>query len=395
LLISQISQYKHPENDSIIVVRLETSDGVVGVGDVVCSNDVDAVSMKIDEIANALVGSDLFAIEKWFYALVTTNMPEGGNVLVSAASAVEMAVWDAIAKTIDLPLHKLLGGKVQQPLNMTNPSQSYKIYEEKTKSKSNDTLLNPIGICLSGWDDGCIEVEEYAVAAKKATEAGFWALSFSPLTEASINNLNQKRIDTAQAVEIVAAVREAVGENVEIYVDVTKTMDFDQAAWFCRQMEKLSVNLVRSPIKSDETSDYLKLIRLTSVPVSRGGSPKLLRNCMKYFEEKASSAITVDLMLCGGIHELRKILAAAECFYMKCDLIGGKAPAAFFAAAHAAVTVNSGDRIEMDISIPRLIKDYYGGEVIIQGGNLLLSDKLPGLGINIDFTKLEPVGKKG
>jgi len=170
----------------MILVKVTTSDGRVGWGETVSALRAEAVANFVKKINTVLKGSDVFNVEKnkleWY--------KHDFNMTISlesttAYTAVDTVSWDVIGKEWGAPLYKLLGGKTR------------------------DKIL----VYANGWYQNCVRPEDFADKAKEVVKKGYKALKFDPFGP-YFNDISKRGLDMAE--ERVKAVREAVGDNVDI-----------------------------------------------------------------------------------------------------------------------------------------------------------------------------------
>ena len=135
-----------------VFVKIETDEGISGIGEGTLEYKEHALAGAIEDQRRYLIGKDPTNIEEHYHKMYRDAYWRGGPVLMSAVSAIEMALWDISAKALGVPVYRLLGGKVRDKV---------KIY-------------------VNGWFAGAKEPEEFAAAAKRAVERGIKAMNGIP-----------------------------------------------------------------------------------------------------------------------------------------------------------------------------------------------------------------------
>ena len=175
-------------------VKVYTDEGIDGVGEATLEYKEKALFGAIEHIKEYLVGKNPLEIEKHWHAIYRDAYWRGGAVLMSALSAVETALWDILGKSLGVPVYQLLGGKVH----------------------------DKVRIYVNGWFAGAKEPEEFAAKAKEAVKRGVTAMKWDPFGK---NYLNISNAELDKALRCVGAVRDAVGEEVDLLIEAHGRFD--------------------------------------------------------------------------------------------------------------------------------------------------------------------------
>ena len=182
---------------NFVFVKIYTDEGITGVGEGTLEYKEKAFLGALEHIKEYLVGKNPLNVEQHFHNIYRDAYWRGGSVLMSALSAVEMALWDILGKYLNVPVYQLLGGKV------------------------NDRVR----IYVNGWFAGAREPEEFAEKAKQAVKRGVTAMKWDPFGKSYLD-ISNEALD--KALRCVAAVREAVGRLTCLLRD-TADLTFPQA----------------------------------------------------------------------------------------------------------------------------------------------------------------------
>lgn len=169
-----------------VFVKVYTDDGIDGVGEATLEYKEKALLGAVEHIKEYLTGKNPLNIEKHFHDIYRDAYWRGGAVLMSALSAVEMALWDILGKHLGVPVYQLLGGKVH----------------------------DKVRIYVNGWFAGAKEPLEFAEKAKIAVKRGITAMKGDPFDKAYLDISNK---DLKKAIECVGAVRDAVDFGMIMY----------------------------------------------------------------------------------------------------------------------------------------------------------------------------------
>src|SRR5471030_782451 len=174
----------------LVFLELTTDDGLTGLGEVRMVNKTDTLVACIGELApRYVIGSDPFDVERLAWNVQRGEYGRPGEVTQSALAAFDVACWDIMGQALGVPVWKLLGGR----------------FRDRVPAYAN------------GWYQSDREPTRIAELARTVVERGYRALKLDPFGAASAEMSSD---DRRRAVEIVAAVREAVGPDVAILVEM-------------------------------------------------------------------------------------------------------------------------------------------------------------------------------
>ena len=175
-----------------LIVKIETDAGIHGVGEATLEGKSKTVEGAVVELTRYIVGQDPFAIEKHFQEMYRRAFYAGGEVLTSAISGVETALWDIKGKALGVPVYELLGGRTRDRI---------KLY-------------------ANAWYKQGMSPAEFEAAAKEIVRLGVKGLKFNPWggrPGIDFYRLDNNILNTG--IDAVAAVREAVGPDIDLYID--------------------------------------------------------------------------------------------------------------------------------------------------------------------------------
>ena len=169
-------------------VKVYTDEGIDGVGEATLEYKEKSLVGAVEHIKDVLVGKDPTNIERIAHDLYRDSYWRCGPVLMSALSAVETALWDILGKSLGVPVYKLLGGKT----------------------------VDKVRIYVNGWFAGAKTPEEFGEKARVAVQRGVTAMKWDPFGKNYLE-ISNKELDVA--LRCVAAVREAVGSEVDLLIE--------------------------------------------------------------------------------------------------------------------------------------------------------------------------------
>jgi galactonate dehydratase len=296
---------------TLVLVEVETDAGITGLGEATIGNKARAAAACVDELARYLVGKDPFRIEHHWQAM-RINAFSGGTIIDTAISALEIAMWDILGKALGTPVFQLLGGACR----------------------------DRIRVYASGWwpmDDA--RPESIAARAQKLAEEGFTALKLVCHGPYGTHVVGPSVL--RDAVAQVRAVREAVGAEVDILIDMHGRLQPEDAVYFAKAVEEYHPMWLEEPVLPGEM-DGLKMVQAaSSVPLATGERLHTKHEFHELIAQRAVGIIQPDVIHAGGILELKKLAAMAEARYMTIAPHNAAGPVATAATMHlAACTPN-------------------------------------------------------
>ena len=335
-----------------VFVKVYTDEGIDGVGEATLEYKEKALLGAVEHIREYLLGQDPRQIEKHWHAIYRDAYWRGGAVLMSALSAVEMALWDILGKSLGVPVWQLLGGKVR----------------------------DEVRIYVNGWFAGAREPEEFGEKAKQAAARGVTALKWDPFGK---NYRNISNSELEKALRCVAAVREAVGSGVDLLIEGHGRFDLPTSIRIAKELEQFRPMFFEEPVPPDNL-EVLKAVRDKS-PVAVAAGERLYTrwDYRRMFDLMAADYIQPDVSHAGGIMELKKIAAEAECRYIPFAPHNPSGPVANAASLQLAAACPNFEILEIMYSDVVWRKDVTDEKLEYRDGCIRIPDA-PGLGIRID-----------
>jgi len=336
-----------------LFLRLTTDTGLTGVGEASLEWQERAVECLLqDWVEERILGVDPFDVESVVGSLIRDQY-QGGPTILTAISGAEIAMWDLIGKACGQPVYKLLGGRVRERL----PAYA------------------------NGWYGGAITPENFAEKARLAVARGYSALKFDPFGTAW-KELSEDAMQAAEA--IVAKVREAVGDDVDLMIDVHGRLSVESAIAMGRRLIPYRPAWYEEPV-TPWSIDLLKEVKQAlPFPIAAGERLYMLEEFSRLATLRACHIVQLDLAHCGGLSIGRKIAALMQPRDLRLAPHCSIGPVALCAAIHfgwstphVLVQENFGD---FDVPWRR---DFVHGWNPCQNGEFHLPSK-PGLGIELN-----------
>ena len=335
-----------------VFVKVYTDQGIDGVGEATLEYKEKALVGAVEHIRDYLVGKNPLQIERHWHDIYRDAYWRGGAVLMSALSAVEIALWDILGKSLGVPVYQLLGGR------------------------ANDKVR----IYVNGWFSGAKKPEEFAACAKSAMERGVTALKWDPFGKAYLT-LSNAELDNALA--CVSAVREAVGNRVDLLIEGHGRFDVPTGIRIAKELEQFRPMWFEEPVPPDNL-EALKAVRDKSpVPISAGERLYTMKDYKELFELRAADYIQPDISHAGGIMELKKIAAVADTYYISFAPHNPSGPVANAATLQLAACCPNFNILEIMYSDVVWRADVTNESLHYENGYIAIPDK-PGLGIELN-----------
>ncbi len=333
-------------------VKVYTDEGIDGVGEATLEYKEKALVGAVEHVKDNLVGKDPRNIERLCHDLYRDSYWRCGPVLMSAISAVETALWDILGKSLGVPVYQLLGGR------------------------ANDKVR----IYVNGWFAGAKTPEEFGEKAKIAVQRGVTAMKWDPFGKSYLQISNQ---DLDTALKCVAAVREAVGNQVDLLIEGHGRFDVPTGIKIAKELEQFKPMFFEEPVPPDNLS-ALKAVRDKSpVAISAGERLYNLKQYKDMFEMRAADYIQPDISHAGGILELKKIAAVADTYYIPFAPHNPSGPVANAATLQVAACCPNFTILEIMYSDVPWRKDVTNESLEYKDGYITIPDK-PGIGIEIN-----------
>ncbi len=337
---------------NFVFVKVYTDEGIDGCGEATLEYKEKALLGAVEHIKEYLVGQNPFDIEKHWHTIYRDAYWRGGVVLMSALSAVEMALWDILGKQLQVPVYQLLGGKVR----------------------------DKVRVYVNGWFAGAKTPQEFGEKAKIAMQRGITAMKWDPFGKAYLE-ISNKELGAAMA--CVGAVRDAVGDEIDLLIEGHGRFNIPTGIKIAKELEQFKPMFFEEPVPPDNL-DALKTVKEKSpVAVSAGERLYTRWDYKRMFDLMAADYIQPDVSHAGGILELKKIAAEAECRYIPFAPHNPSGPIANAATMQLAACCPNFSILEIMYSDVIYRKDITNEELDYHDGYIKIPDK-PGLGIQIN-----------
>jgi galactonate dehydratase len=364
LKITKVTSAYFLSDQRKMFIKIETNQGITGYGE-----GVDAVGgthYLAKQLGDKLVGKSPLNVNKLFEDLRRVN-PLGpfvgahGGVFIAVLSAIDIALWDLAGKALGLPVYQLLGGKFRDSVHV---------------------YTHPV--------DNSGPPEQIAASCLAAKNAGYDAVKFWVDMSAFENDPNKQDVynQTANNKEIerivntVAAVRQAIGPQMAMMVEMHTRYDLPTAIRLVKAFEPYDPTWIEEPVPPENMDALREVTQSSNSPICVGENLYMVHQFQTLLEKKAADIIMPDVQKCGGIGEALRIANMAYAYYVPFapHMVG--TPFAMMASAHVCAAIPNFFMLE---SNQKTISDWEGIVVnapVIRNSFLTVSDK-PGIGLEI------------
>jgi galactonate dehydratase len=336
-----------------LFVRLTTDTGLTGLGEASLEWQEKTVDTLVHEwVEDRILGVHPFDIEAVIGGMIRDQY-QGGSTIMTAISGVEIALWDLVGKACGQPVYKLLGGRCHERL----PAYA------------------------NGWYGGARTGPEYAERARAVLERGYRAMKFDPFGTAW---KEMTRAEQNEAEGLVAAVRQSVGDEIELMIEAHGRLSTGCAIEMGRRLAPYRPAWYEEPV-TPNSLDLLKEVKTAlPFPIAAGERLYTLEDFQRLTSLRAADVVQMDPAHCGGLLVSKKIAALAQAQDLSVSPHCSVGPVALCAALHLDWATPSAliqeNFAEFDVPWRN---DLVCGWNPLRRGECLLPDK-PGLGIELD-----------
>ncbi len=352
--ITDVTSYLTNESGApSVFLKIETDAGITGYGESTIHFFPQAAYGMLQDLRPYLIGEDPERIEYLWQSCFRRLFMRGGPVTGAAVSGIDMALWDIKGKALGVPVYQLLGGLAREKVRL-------------------------YGHC-SGHSP-----EEVAEQAKARADRGITAIRFRGLQKYDAIGLHDHQTAVDQQVEFTAAIREAVGEKVDILVECHGRYDPEWVIQLAERVKPYHPFFIEDPIRH-ENPDAMALVRdKVDLPLAAGERYHSKWEFRELINNHYVNYVRPDICHCGGITEMRKIAAMAETNYIHVVPHNNAGPLGTAASMHVSLALANVVLLEGPWSNrDRTRTDIVSPFPSIEEGYALPLDA-PGLGIEFD-----------
>ncbi|MDP7673683.1 MAG: mandelate racemase/muconate lactonizing enzyme family protein [Dehalococcoidia bacterium] len=332
-----------------IFVVVETDDGLIGVGEATGGSETQPRVAAIQEIKHLVIGMDPRNVHEIFHKLYLTAFLK----VTPAMAGIEMACWDILGKSLGVPVYTLLGGKVR----------------------------DNVRVYANGWYSGERTPEGFAEKASEVAAKGYTALKFDPFGDA---HMQMSRKETNEAKLLIGAVREAVGDDVDILIEAHDRFSTYAAIEIGNWLKDYDVTWFETPVLSTDVSALVEVARRIPVRMIAGERMHAIHEFGEFLSHNVTDVINPEPLGVGGIWRSLQIAGIAEAHHAEIALHNAESPFKTMVALHIdAVTPNVFIQECFDDFLEPWVPEVLSGFLRVENGYLQMPDA-PGIGVELN-----------
>ena len=350
----------------VFVKVLTDEPGLYGWGEATLEWHTRAVVGAIEDIAQLIVGEDPTRIEHLWQMMYRQHFwHANGAVRGTALSGVDLALWDIMGKWLNVPCHKLWGGPVRDYV---------RLYSHLGGGKMEDF-----------YETSTHEAKRFGELAAQAVNEGFTAFkSMAVPPTASIEG----RAAVHHAERCVAAMRDAVGEQIDIMVDCHARPSPAMGVQFAKALEPYGLYFFEEPCWPEHMDDIAMVQRAVTTPIATGERCIAQHPFRELLEKGAARVLQPDITHCGGLTEARRIAAMAEAYRVALAPHNPQGPVSTAASLELGFATPSYiicEQVHADVPWRAdVVQEGFTIEKHETAGNVVRPSTKPGLGIEIN-----------
>ncbi len=343
-----------------IFVIVETDEGLIGLGEATGGLSTQPTVAAVEEVKHLVIGRD----PRHIHAIWNDLYLAGFLNVNREMAGIEMACWDILGQSMGEPVHRLLGGKVRDEMR----------------------------VYANGWYSGPRTAEGYAERAADVVAGGYTALKFDPFGTAY---LSLSRAETREVQSIIAAVRDAVGDDVEIMIEAHDRFSVGAAVEIGNWLSEYEIFWFETPVLSNDVDALIEVARRVPVRVIAGERMHELHDFARFLNADVTDIINPEPLGVGGVWRTLQIAGMARAHHAQLAPHNAESPLKTMIALHIdAVTPN----IYIQECFDEFLEDWTGD--VLQGfervtnGMLKIPDS-PGWGVRLNEAEAakHPYGK--
>lgn len=332
------------------IVEIETDGGIIGIGE-------GGSKDTIEQCAQMIIGADPYRVEHIWQLLYRGMFYPPGREKLHAVGAIEMALYDIKAKSLNIPVYELLGGATRQYVDCY----------------------------ATGYSPSKADSEEQR--AKDCLAAGFRCYRINP-TGGNGETKFDFYYNAKATIEFSKRIDAAVGGQGNWAIDLHTRFDTVEAIKICDELQKLEPYFVEDIVRSENPGVYKTIRQMTKVPIAVGEQFGDRWDINELIENRLIDYSRVTLPNCGGLTELKKIASMAETHYV--GMIPHFCGPLSTAALVHVLGSSSPSRCMIELAGGVVERPPYFNEdyLLFEKGKLTLNNK-PGLGVKFDPKKAD------
>ncbi len=349
---------------TLVPVLVETDAGLTGLGEAGLQRRWHAAAGAIEHLKQWLVGEDPMRIEHLWQRMFRGGFYPGDRLIGSVIAGIDIALWDIKGQALGVPVYELMGGRCRDYVQCFLSPNYLRV--------DND--------CMNAMAAGTSGPEQTAELARQCLANGHKYFRIGPTGE---GDFFEPRRAAAELVDKLTAVREAVGNQLELMVDLHARLTPADAIWFCRAVEPLNMFVVEDCLRSEHTHGYRHIRGHVNVPLAAGEQWANKWEFRQAIEEELIDYARIDICIAGGLTEAKKIAAMAEAHLIQILPHNPLGPVCTAASLHLDLACNNAGPQEVVFPPATMLPDVFECAFELQGTRLTVPGA-PGIGVKFN-----------
>lgn len=341
---------------NFVIVQVATDEGVVGYGEGTMGDFEKTIEAAVIDLKPFLIGREIEITEITNF-FVRNFFWRNGPILSTAQSAIEQALWDAVGKSVNKPVHDLVGGKAVEKI---------KVYG-------------------NGFISGGATPEEFGKAAVKTVEKGFLSLKFDPFGGAG-PTISRNQLDMAK--KRISIIRDSVGDDIDLMIEAHGRFSTRTAIKVAKEIERYDPFWLEEPVPEEDILSMAEVRKSSPVPIATGERIVSKNRFWDLLSNRSADIIQPDVCHMGGILPLVEVGAMANVNYVTVAPHNPNGPIATAASLSALITMPNALTLEFWLDAETVRHDLIDEYFTLRRGYIYPSKK-PGIGIEVNEKALK------
>jgi len=382
--IKEIETIRPMTQPNLLFVLLRTDDGLTGLGEAFFGSQ--AVEAYVHETAaRELFNMPDASPEAAAASLAPYLGYQGAGAETRGNAAIDLALWDLLGQRAGLPLFRLLGGPVRETLRVYNTCAGPGYVRKTAMQSSNNWGLNRLRGEEANYEDLQAFLTRPGWLARDLLDRGVTGMKIWPFDVAGelSRGTHISRADLARGLSIVESVRNEVGMDMDLMIELHGLWNRPTAARILDALSPYRPYWVEDPMRADAVDGLGRLANETAIPIAVGETSVGRRGAMPLLEAGALDVLTIDLQWTGGLTEARKVAALADSYGIPIAPHDCTGPATLAACVHLSY---SQPNALIQETVRAFINTWYEelveGSPVVEGGAIAPSLE-PGHGVKL------------
>jgi galactonate dehydratase len=353
---------------TLVIVEVHTDAGLVGVGEGGLQRRWKAIDGAITHLKRWLVGQDPARIEYLWHRIARGGFYPADKLIGSALAGIDIALWDIKGQALGVPVYELLGGRCRDHVEVFGHAGYFtdgETEEEKWLERRIRQEYRP---------------DDVAHLARRHVERG---VKYFRLNAPVRENTLDSRWSIRTLVKQLETVRDTVGDDLELLVDLHARFTLEESLYFCHAVEPLRMFIVEDPVRSEHVEPYRILRQNTSVPIAAGEQWANKWEFRAAIENQWIDYARVDICIAGGLSEAKKIAALAETHLIKLLPHNPLGPLCTAASLHLDLAIDNAGPQEVLVHPTKSLPDVFKCDFTLENERLSVPTS-PGIGVKFN-----------